>query len=192
METANILAFCGSLRTGSVNKKTLAIAVRGAKYAGAHVETIDLRELDLPLYDGDIESESGVPENATLLQEKMRNSDGFLIASPEYNSSISGALKNMIDWTSRPNGDHPAGASYSGKACVLMSASPGGLGGLRGLFDVRKILSTMGVVVLPQQVAVQGAFKAFDDDGELTDPKLRGAVEDLGSELAAYIEQQKK
>ncbi len=111
-----ILAFAGSLRKDSTNKKTLRIAAAAAVKAGASVTVLDLKDFPLPIYDGDIESESGLPENAVRLQDLMIAHDGFLIASPEYNSSISGALKNVIDWTSRPNGEQKAGACYGGKS----------------------------------------------------------------------------
>lgn len=186
-----ILAFAGSLRNESTNKKTLAISVRGAAAAGADVELIDLKNFPLPIYDGDIESDTGLPENAVKLQHSMLAADGFLIASPEYNSSVSGALKNMIDWTSRPSGEHKAGACYLNKAAVLMSASPGMLGGLRGLFDIRKILSTMGVIVLPSQIAVGQSHSAFDENGELVDEKLRAGVEALGKDLTEFIKRHK-
>ena len=182
-----ILAFAGALRAESTNKKAVRIAARGAETAGAEVTYIDLKEFPLPIYDGDIETESGLPENAVKLQEMMLEADGFLISSPEYNSSISGALKNVIDWTSRPRGDLKAGACYAGKVVALMSASPGGLGGLRGLFDIRKILSTMGVIVLPDQVAVSDSYRAFDDDGNLADEKLHAKVEGLGEKTAITL-----
>lgn len=182
-----ILAFAGSLRKDSTNKKTLRIAAAAAVKAGASVTVLDLKDFPLPIYDGDIESESGLPENAVRLQDLMLAHDGFLIASPEYNSSISGALKNVIDWTSRPNGEQKAGACYGGKAVVLMSASPGGLGGLRGLFDIHKILSTMGVIVLPDQVAVGGSHQAFDENGDLVDEKMKALVEGLGVTLTEFL-----
>ncbi|NNE98469.1 MAG: NAD(P)H-dependent oxidoreductase [Pyrinomonadaceae bacterium] len=187
-----ILAFAGSLRNDSTNKKTVKIAMKGARESGAEVTYIDLKQYPLPVYDGDIEVESGIPENALKLQELMLENEGFLIASPEYNSSVSGALKNMIDWTSRPNGDLEAGACYSGKVVSIMSASPGELGGLRGLFDIRKILSTMGVIVLPGQYAVYGSFKAFNDAGNLIDGESQEAVERLGSNVAKMLEKLNK
>ncbi|MDH3531011.1 MAG: NAD(P)H-dependent oxidoreductase [Acidobacteriota bacterium] len=187
MNKIKILAFAGSLRKESTNKKTLRIAAAAAEAAGADVTVIDLKDYPLPIYDGDIESEKGLPENAQELQRIMLESQGLLIASPEYNSSVTGALKNMIDWTSRPDGDQKAGACYDGKAAIMMSASPGNLGGLRGLFDVRKILSAMGVIVLPDQVAVAHAYKAFDDDGKLLDEQVRKSVEGLGEKLADFL-----
>ena len=182
-----ILAFAGALRKDSTNKKTVKVAVEGAKKAGAEVIYIDLKEFPLPVYDGDIETENGLPENAVKLQNLMLENEGFLISSPEYNSSISGALKNVIDWTSRPNGELKPGDCYNGKVVSIMSASPGGLGGLRGLFDIRKILSTMGVIVLPAQVAVSKSFQAFDDNGNFNDEKMQEKVEKLGANVTEML-----
>ncbi len=182
-----ILAFAGALRKDSMNKKTVLVAADGAKNAGADVTYIDLKDYPLPVFDGDIESETGLPDNALALQELMVAHNGFLIASPEYNSSVSGALKNVIDWTSRPSGDRKAGECYSGKVCSIMSASPGGLGGLRGLFDIRKILSTMGVIVLPEEFAVSGSYQAFDENGDFNDPSIQESVKKLGGNLTEML-----
>ncbi len=182
-----ILAFAGSLRTASLNKKAVKIAVEGARNSGANVTEIDLRDFPVPLYDGDIESTTGLPENAIKLQDLMFDHDGFLIASPEYNSGISGTLKTYIDWTSRPRGEMKAGACYAGKACALMSASPGGLGGIRALPNVRSILGTMGVYVLPEDFALAKAHEAFNEDGT---PKLefvKTALQRLGKNLHEFL-----
>src|SRR3978361_1282663 len=100
--TPRILCFAGSLRRDSLNKKLVQIAMSGAKAAGADVTFVDLKDLPLAVYDGDVEAEQGIPENAQKLKELMLANDAFLIAAPEYNSSITGALKNAIDWASRP------------------------------------------------------------------------------------------
>lgn len=185
--TPKILAFAGSLRSGSLNKKTVKVAIKGAIAAGAEVTYIDLKDYPLPVYDGDIEAESGLPENAVKLQEIMSAHDGFLISSPENNSSVPGAFKNMIDWTSRPRGDIKAGASYADKVAVIMSASPGGLGGLRGLFDLRKILYTMGVIILPQEFALARANQAFDEDDNPKEEFVKTTLEGLGKTLAEFL-----
>ncbi|MCE9518722.1 MAG: NAD(P)H-dependent oxidoreductase, partial [Verrucomicrobia bacterium] len=133
MSKPKILAFAGSTRAGSFNKKLIRIAADAARAAGAEVTLIDLRDYPLPLFDGDLEDENGLPENAKKLKALMRESDGFLISSPEYNSSITAVLKNAIDWASRQEtDDEPSLVAFRGKAAVLMSASPGALGGLRG------------------------------------------------------------
>lgn len=172
MSQPKIVAFAGSLRTGSFNKKLLAIAADAARMAGAEVTVVDLRELALPVFDQDIEDASGLPEGAKKFKALLRASDGFLIASPEYNSSITAALKNAIDWASRSESDdEPSLVAYRGKVAALCSASPGALGGLRGLVTVRSILSNIGVLVLPDQVAIPTAHEAFDDAGKLKDER---------------------
>jgi len=182
-----ILAFAGSTRRDSFNKKLVRVAAAGAREAGAEVTIVDLAELPLPLFDQDLETAEGLPENAKRLKTLMAEHDGFLISSPEYNSSISGVLKNAIDWASRREEGEKPGAAFAGKAVVLMSASPGGLGGLRGLVHVRAILGNLGMLVLPQQKAVGGAHKAFADDGMMADPKMQNDITALGSQLAATL-----
>lgn len=182
-----ILAFAGSMRKDSLNKKMLRIAVEGAREAGAEVTLIDLKEFPVPLYDGDIEAESGLPENAIKLQELMLARDGFLISSPEYNSGISGTLKTYIDWTSRGRGELKAGACYGGKAVVVMSASPGNLGGIRALPNVRSILGTMGVHVLPNEFALGKAHEAFNDDGLAKSEFVQNTLMGLGKALTEFL-----
>jgi chromate reductase len=182
-----ILAFAGSTRTDSYNKLLVKAAIQGAKAAGAEVTVIDLRDFSLPLYDGDLEEQSGLPENARRLKALFLSHQGLLIASPEYNSSISAVLKNAIDWVSRPvEGEVPL-AGFRGKVCSLMSASPGALGGLRGLVTVRSILGNLGVIVLPDQIAVGKSHEAFDAQGQLSDAKQRASVEALGANVAHLL-----
>lgn len=182
-----ILAFAGSLRRGSFNKKLLAIAVQGAIAAGAEVTVVDLRDYPLPLFDEDLESESGAPVHATELKRLFVHADGLLISSPEYNSSMTAVLKNTVDWMSRPAAGEPPLAAFSGKIASLISASPGALGGLRGLVHVRAMLGNLGVIVLPDQVAVSQAHEAFADDGALKDARRQAAVGKVGATLAATI-----
>src|SRR5579862_2726196 len=170
MSQPKIVAFAGSLRAGSYNKKLLTVAVEAARAAGAEVTVVDLRELALPLFDQDIEDATGLPDGAKKFKTLLRASDGFLIAAPEYNSSITAALKNAIDWVSRPEtDDEPSLVAFRGKAAALCSASPGALGGLRGLVTVRSILGNIGVHVLPGQVCISAAYEAFDEGGQLKD-----------------------
>ncbi len=182
-----ILAFAGSLRKDSYNKKLVAIAVKGARNAGAEVTLIDLADYPLPVFDQDLEAAQGLPDSAVLLKAEFKNHDGFLIGCPEYNSSITAALKNAIDWASRPVPDEAPLACFTGKVAAIMSASPGALGGLRGLVHVRAILSNIHVLVLPEQKAIPNAPEAFDDHGSLKDPKQRQAVLDLGARLAETV-----
>ena len=182
-----ILAFAGSTREASYNKKLVKIAVEGAKAAGAEVTYIDLRDLPMPIYDEDLEAKEGIPENARKFKELLKAHQGLLIAAPEYNSSITAVLKNAIDWASRPEPGEPMLAAFTGKVAAIMSASPGGLGGLRGLIHVRSILSSINVLVLPEQKAISSAFQAFDEEGKLKDPKQQEAVEQLGSKVATLL-----
>ena len=192
MSAPKILAFAGSLRAGSFNKQMVRVAARGAEAVGAEVTVLELDSLSLPVFDEDLEAR-GTPENAKKLREMFIAADGLLIASPEYNSSVSAALKNAIDWASRP-GDSglPGLAAYQGKSAAIMAASPGGLGGLRGLVHLRAILGNLQMVVLPGQFALSNAAAAFDDQGQLTDEKQAARVEGLGRGLAEHLIQQAK
>jgi len=182
-----ILAFAGSTRRGSFNEQLLAIAADGARAAGAVVTQIQLKTLELPLFDQDLEAEQGPPDGATALKQLMVDHQGLLLACPEYNSSVTPLLKNAIDWASRPaEGETPL-VAFKGKTAAIMSASPGGLGGMRGLVHVRSILSSIGVLVLPDQVAVPRAYEAFAEDGSLKDEKKRAAAEWLGKQLAQTL-----
>jgi NAD(P)H-dependent FMN reductase len=182
-----ILAFAGSLRTESYNKKLIKIAVAGARAAGADVTLIDLRDYPLPIFDEDLEKRDGLPENAKKLKELFLAHDGLLLSCPEYNSSITGVLKNTIDWVSRPVAGRPYLGEYAGKVAALMSASPGALGGLRGLVHVRAILGNIGVLVLPDQLSIPKANDAFNADGSLKDAKQQAGIEGLGKKLAEMI-----
>ncbi len=187
-----ILAFAGSVRDASFNKKLVKIAAEGARKAGAEVNHIDLKDYPMPLFDQDYESKKGIPQNVKKVKKMMVESDGFLISAPEYNSSITPLLKNTIDWASRAESkDEPPLSAYKGKCAAIMSASPGGLGGLRGLVHVRSILENIGVIVLPNQRAIGSAYNAFDETGNLRDEKQQSSVEGLGEQLAQLIKKLK-
>ena len=184
MASVRILGFAGSARTGSFNKLTLAVAAAGARAAGAEVTVIDLREFPLPIMDEDLEAREGEPANAKKLKDLMKAHDGFLIASPENNSSYSALLKNTIDWCSRRReGERPM-ECFAGKVVGIMSASPGALGGVRGLIALRTLLANMKCLTLPDQVSVPGSAGAFDETGRLKDAKLQAALEALGGAVA--------
>lgn len=182
-----ILAFAGSLRRESFNKKLVAIAARAARDAGAEVSVIDLKDFPLPLFDQDLEAGQGMPEDGARLKQLFINHDGLLIASPEYNSSVTAVLKNAIDWVSRAAPGEPSLVAFRGKTATLMSASPGALGGLRGLVHLRSILGNLGVLVLPGQLSVARAHEAFQPDGSLIDPKQQAGIEALGEALASIL-----
>lgn len=182
-----ILAFAGATRTESWNKKLIKIAAAGATAAGAEVTLIDLRDFPLPLYDGDLEATSGIPENGMKLKALFLEHRGLLISSPEYNSSITGVLKNTLDWVSRSApGEKPLSA-FANKIAGLVSASPGALGGVRGLVHLRSILGNIKVLVVPEQASVSKAPEAFNADGSLKDEKQRASVEGVGKAVATLL-----
>ena len=187
MSQPKIVAFAGSTRAGSYNKQLAALAADAARSAGAEVTVVDLRDLALPLFDADLEAASGLPAGAKKFKALLRESDGLLIASPEYNSSVTAALKNAIDWASRgESDDEPSLAAFRGKAAALFAASPGALGGLRGLVHLRAILGNIGVLVLPEQVAIGTAHEAFEA-GKLKDARKAKQVATLATALVETL-----
>ena len=187
MAKPKILAFAGSTRTDSYNKKLVKIASTGATEAGADVTVIDLRDFPMPIYDGDLEQKDGLPSNARKLKDLMLAHQGFLISSPEYNSSISAVFKNTIDWASRQSEGEIPLACFKNKVAGIMSASPGMLGGLRGLVHVRSILGNIGVIVMPDQITIAKAHEAFNEDGTLKDKKQEDQVKKIGANVTKIL-----
>jgi chromate reductase len=180
-----LLAFSGSLRRASFNHLLVEAAAAGARAAGAEATVIRLADFALPVFNEDDEKASGMPSAAQALKKLFLEHDGLLIASPEYNSGYTAALKNAFDWVSRgAPGEAPLSA-YRGKTAGLVAASPGALGGLRGLVQVRMLLGNLGVLVVPDQFALSKAHEAFDADGRMKDDKARAAVEGVGRAVAA-------
>jgi len=168
-----VVAISGSLRLDSYNRKALRVAEGFASEAGTSVEEVSLKELNLPLYDGDIEAR-GFPESVQTLKSVVESSDVLLIASPEYNHSISGALKNAIDWLSRGKN------SLDGKTAAIFGASPGLFGTMRGQAHLRQILAALNVTTASQpQVFIRLANEAFNSDGSLQDVKLHNQLKQL-------------
>ncbi len=178
-----ILCFAGSLRKDSLNKKLARLTRELAQEAGAEASFIDLKDFNLPIYDGDYEDSNGLPADAKELKKILKEHQGFLIASPEYNSAISGALKNAIDWASRPEPGEKNLECFTGKVAGLLAASPGQLGGLRGLVSVRSILGNIGVIVIPEQIAISQANDAFESDGSLKDSKKQDTVKRIAARV---------
>lgn len=163
-----LIFLAGSASKNSVNKKLARYACDLAKDKGADAEFIDLKDYEMPLYCTDWELENGLPDATKALKEKFQNCDGFFIASPEYNSTFTPLVKNIIDWMSRPHQKgEPILSAYRGKIAAIAAASPGPLGGLRGLTPLRTMLANIGVHVIPTQVAVGGG-DAINDEGQLT------------------------
>jgi chromate reductase len=189
---ANILAFAGSARKDSLNKKLLKIIAAGAEDAGAKVTLVDLAEFEMPLFNQDLETEKGMPDKAGEFKRLMIEHDGFLIASPEYNSAFSPLLKNTLDWASRAESDdEPSLVAFQGKAAGIVATSPGGLGGIRGLVHLRMLLGNLGVIVMPEQQAVPNGFHAFNDDDSMSDEKLEARIRRLGGKLVHFTDKLK-
>ncbi len=157
-----VLAFTGSMRADSVNRRLLLLACDRLTQLGADVTEIQLRDLKLPMFDEDLEGELAstgkpMPEPVVRLQDAMLASNALLIASPEYNGAMSPALKNAIDWCSRRSDEQGGLACYRSKVAGLLATSPGALGGIRALPDLRRVLSGIGVHVIAQDFACPSA-----------------------------------
>lgn len=185
MPSPLILCFAGSARRDSFNKKLVKACVPVIEEMGATATFIDLADYEMPIYNGDLEAEHGVPKNALALRNLMLAHHGLLIAAPEYNSSITPLLKNTIDWLSRDlPGDPPLSLlAFKKKTAGLISASPGALGGLRGLFHLREILMNIGVNVQPGMYSLAHANDAFTESGALKDEKTAAHVYSVAREL---------
>ena len=178
-----ILVFAGSARAGSLNKKLARVAAAAVRAAGAEATFVDLADYPMPLYDGDLEAREGVPAGARKLKDLFIAHRGLLIVSPENNASVSALLKNVLDWISRQDGSESGLVPYQGKVAALAGASPGALGGLRGLTHLRAILQTLNVLVLSEQFALGRAHEAFNEDGSLKDAKQQLALAALTKKL---------
>lgn len=173
-----ILAFAASLREGSHNRTLLSLAVDHAREAGAEVDVVHFRELAPPLYNAD-DQEAGFPAETQEWIRRLEGVDGMMIASPEYNFSLPGTLKNAIDWISRAKP-----MPLRGKSALLLSASSGQVGGIRGLWQLRIPLEGLGVFVVPDMYTLPWAAKTLDETGQLAEPERR---ERLKATVENYI-----
>ncbi|MBU1209906.1 MAG: NAD(P)H-dependent oxidoreductase [Alphaproteobacteria bacterium] len=185
-EPTRLLFFAGSARTGSYNMRVAELGARIADANGIAATLADLGDYAMPLYDGDIERTEGPPENARKLKALFSLHTGVLISCPEYNASITPLLKNTLDWISRVREDGEApNEVFRTRVFALASASPGGMGGLRGLYTVRHVLELgLGALVLPEQFAVPRAADAFEENGHLKDVAAQERYKDLIEKLA--------
>ena len=173
-----ILAFSGSARRESLNKKLLAVTVAAVRDAGGEVTLIDLNDYVLPLYHGDLEEAEGLPVNAGKLIGLIQSHTALLIASPEYNSMITPLLKNTLDWCTRGEDD-----PFPGKVAAVVSASPGAFGGVRSQKLAQQLLLHLGCHVVPGQTILAHADKSFDTSGALTDARAQKNVLTLATAL---------
>lgn len=181
-----LLFIAGSAREKSFNKRLAKLGERIADANGIAGTFADLGDYPMPIYDGDYERAQGSPENARKLKALMKVHSGIFIASPEYNASFSPLLKNAIDWVShtRDEGEAPLEV-FKTRVFALGAASPGGMGGLRGLSQLRLVLEIgLGALVLPDQFAVPRAVEAFDENGHLKNKDSQETYKQLIQKLA--------
>ena len=176
LRNPRIALLSGSTRVGSFNTHLIVAAEQVAQAAGAETNVISLQDFPLPVYNQDDEAVSGLPQAAKDLKEALGKADAWVVASPEYNGFPSPLLLNAYTWCSRGD-DETMYTTLRGKTACLLSASPGGLGGMRNHNPHRQILTNLGVHVLPDAVAIGGAFKAFDESGRLVDDKQQSMLE---------------
>ena len=177
--TVRLLAFAASLRKGSLNRKLLRVAAEAARSQGAQVDLAEFAEFDMPLFNGDLHDAQGFPPGAEALKRRLETVDGLLLASPEYNYSLPGTLKNAIDWLSRYRP-----VPLRGKSALLLATSNGAIGGVRGLWQLRIPLECLGVFVHPDMFPLPNGREAFLEDGSLRDPQ---AAERLDKLVANYL-----
>ena len=186
MFAPKILVVPGSLRTGSLNARLAAAAAYEFAQAGAEVTRISLADFPLPIYDGDLQTRSGVPKNALNLKRLIGAHDGVLIVTPEYNSSVPPLVKNTIDWVTRVQDAHESrGQVFRERAFAIAAASDSRIGGSRSLSALRLILAACHATVIPNQVALSFAAEAYDDRDRLKHP---ADVEALGAMVRQLID----
>ena len=180
MTIPKILVFPGSNRSGSINAKLAGVITKELALKGAEVTRISLADYPLPLFDEDLESEKGIPDNVMKLARLFASHQGIVIVTPEYNSSLPPLLKNMLDWVSRVAKDNGKPlAPYRGNYFALAASSGGGLGGIRVLPHVRDILVSIGAQVITEQVALANAYNAYDDMENLKEGRSRDLLDNL-------------
>jgi chromate reductase, NAD(P)H dehydrogenase (quinone) len=170
--TVRLLIFEASLRAGSLNERLASLAASVVEEKGGVVDRAHMADFDCPSYDGDVEAAEGIPAGAERFRERLLQADGFVIASPEYNASMPGVLKNVIDWTSRYRPQ-----PFKRKEALLMSASPSMSGGNRGLWALRIPLEHLGARVYPDMFSLAQAHQAFGPDGHILDATLQRRFE---------------
>lgn len=166
--STSYLIFGASLRKESLNDKLASLAASVVEEAGGTVSRASMHDFDCPSYDGDVEASQGIPAGADRFRSKLLSTDGFIVSSPEYNASMPGVLKNLIDWVSRYKPQ-----PLKGRHALLMSASPSMVGGNRGLWALRVPLEHLGARVYPDMFSLAQAHEAFGADGKIADAKLQ-------------------
>ena len=184
-----VLAISGSARAASYNTRLLRLVLPALESEGVAVEEMDLGALSLPLMNEDLEAAEGTPAAALRLKKAIARADGLVIASPEYNGSITPLLKNAIDWASRPGASDEPKMVFSGKIGLVISASPGQLGGMRAQYHVRQILGNLGALVLPELISLPNAGQALTEDGNHLPSNLQDKIAKTAAKMARTLQQ---
>jgi NAD(P)H-dependent FMN reductase len=179
-EPVRFLVFSASLRAESLNTRLAALAVEAIRAAGGDVDHASMSDFDSPSYSADVEQSRGFPPGADSLRERLQGSDAFVICCPEYNASMPGVLKNVIDWVSRfrPQPFHE-------RHGLLLSASPSMVGGNRSLWSLRVPFEHLGARIFPDMFSLAQAHLAFDGDGRLANAALQ---ERFDATVAAFMD----
>ncbi len=189
MKDVRILVLSGSIRAGSYNTQLAGLVAKHAALADARVTQISLADYPMPIFDQDLEKEKGLPEAARKLKAQFQRHNGVFIASPEYNTAVTPLPKNTLDWVSRQSeqGEAPASA-FKDRVFALGAASPGALGGMRGLMGLRTIMEIgLGALVIPDMITVPAAGSAFDEHGELTNERASKMLQTMVRRLIDEI-----
>jgi chromate reductase len=179
----HVLILGASMRRDSLNNRLASLAAAAVNRSGSHVDQTTIGDFDGPAYDGDVEVDSGIPDSAKEFCRRLKASDALMIASPEYNASFSGALKNLIDWVSRFRPQ-----PFNGKQVLLMSASPAMAGGNRGVWSLRVPLEHLGARVYPDMFSLAQAHEAFNKDGRIANAMLQKRFDDTISCFLDLVE----
>lgn len=188
-----VLAFAGSARAGSFNKKLVKIGAEGARSAGGDVTLLDLADYEVAVYNADREKSEGMPAKIEELQELFFSHDALLISTPENNGFFTALLKNTLDWVSRPSTKTGRSGltAFEGKPAALLSASPSGFGAIRSIGQTRTLLGILGCVVIPKQTMVSRAGDAFAEDGALKDARAQEGAIAVGKALVDFAAKMK-
>lgn len=175
-----VLVFAASLRRASLNTRLASLAATVVEEQGGVPDRATMEEFECPAYDNDVERDKGLPPNATRMRERLEAADAYIIASPEYNASMPGYLKNAIDWVSRARPQ-----PFNGRQGMLVSASPSMAGGNRGLWSLRIPLEHLGSRVYPDMFSLAQAHEAFDPSGRIANPTLQ---ERFNSTIGCFLD----
>ncbi|KAF0808875.1 hypothetical protein A167_02342 [Alcanivorax sp. S71-1-4] len=186
-DTPRILAFAASTRSASFNRQLARVATECVRQAGGDITLIELKDYPMPLYEGDLEAAEGIPEHGKRLKALLAEHQGLLVVSPEYNGFITPLLKNTLDWLSRPDGDQDGLALFRDRLALVLSASPGALGGLRSLTLARQLLTNLGVMLMPDSLAVGRAHEAFNDNDTLKDDRQQARLQAMTAKFVTTL-----